>query len=247
MNTLEGKVVLIVGGSSGIGFAVAKYAILSLASRVIIASSTSERVTAAVQELTAITMGKNLPGKIIGEAVNAKESASVKGLVNRIGEIDHLVWTSGESLKTGFKDVDLDGCRDLFDIRFWGAMIAVQNAKFRHGGSVVLTTGSTVVKPPPGYALVAGLAGAIDAVVRGLAVDLAPIRVNAVSPGVVNTKLWNTLPTESRKKVMENAAAKLLVKHVAEPDEIAEVYLFLMKCDYITGQRIEVDGGNRFV
>ncbi|TDL14169.1 NAD-binding protein [Rickenella mellea] len=235
MSTLQGKIVLVVGGSSGIGFAVAKYAIISHA------------VDTTVKELTATKAELKLPGEVDGEIVDGEESASVKSLVNRIGEIDHLVWTSGDSIGPSMTpNTNPFESSDVFDVRFWGAIIAAQNAKFRSGGSVILTTGVPVKKPPPGYSVIAGIGGAIDAVVRGLAVDLAPIRVNAVSPGVVDTEIWGNLPVETKNKIMEDTKAKLLVKHVAKPEEIAEAYIFLMKCEYITGQRIDVDGGNSY-
>ncbi|THG94215.1 hypothetical protein EW145_g8186, partial [Phellinidium pouzarii] len=99
-----------------------------------------------------------------------------------------------------------------------------------------------LVKPLPSFSLVVANIGAVDALTRGLAVDLAPVRVNVVSPGIVKTEFIDLAP-EMREKMYEDAERKLLVKHVADPDEIAEAYLFLMKCGYITGQRIEVDGG----
>jgi NAD(P)-dependent dehydrogenase (short-subunit alcohol dehydrogenase family) len=113
MATLAGQTVLIVGGSSGIGFGVAKSSLLSLASHVIIASSTPAKVTNAVERLQAVlneskAAGKALPGTVKGEIVDAKSGDSVKDLTNRVGEIDHLIWTSGDGLPLSLEGIGLE-------------------------------------------------------------------------------------------------------------------------------------------
>jgi len=243
MATLASKTVVVVGGTSGIGFAVAKASLASGAAHVIVASSSAERVATTVSILEA-----DAKGRVTGETLDAKNTASIKKLFETIGPIDHLVWTSGESLKIGYPDIDLDSeeIRGFFDVRFWGPVNAAKYAQIKKGGSITLTIGSVVVKPQKKWSIVAGVAGAVDSVTRGLAVDLAPVRVNVISPGLVKTELWQDLPEDQRERLFETAAEKLLVKHVAVADEIAEAYLFVMKCDYITGQRIEVDGGYKF-
>ncbi|KAL5519705.1 hypothetical protein ACEPAG_1365 [Sanghuangporus baumii] len=248
MATLAGKTVLIVGGSSGIGYGVAKASLLSRASKIIIASSSKARVEAALVRLKndITATGSNVEGSASGESVDAKDSKSVKDLLGRVGEIDHLVWTSGDSLRTSFPDIDLDANKGVFDVRFWGAFTAAQVAKIRRGGSITLTIGQLLVRPMKGYSLTSGVVGAVDALTRGLAVDLAPIRVNVISPGFVKTEFLDLLPAE-RREALEKQANALLVQHVGQPDEVAEAYLFCMKCQYITGQRIEVDGGWKFI
>lgn len=250
MATLEGKKILVVGGSSGIGFGVAKTSLLSRAAEVIIASSSQSKVDDALARLTqALSGATNVVGKFTGEVVDARDSASVRSLFKKVGELDHVVWTSGDALRLGFLDKDLDKQRDVFDVRFWGSAVAAQVAKIRPGGSITLTIGSVVVKPRPTWSLLAGVTGAVDGLTRGLAVDLAPVRVNVVSPGMVKTELWDNsgMSKEVQETTFASAAKSLLVQHVADADEIAEAYLFCMKCGYITGQRIEVDGGYKFV
>ncbi|KAL5511057.1 hypothetical protein ACEPAH_4272 [Sanghuangporus vaninii] len=246
--TLAGKTVLVVGGSSGIGYGVAKASLLSRASKVITASSSKAKEEAALVRLKDDTTvaGSTVEGTASGEVVDARDSKNVKELLERVGEIDHLVWTSGDSLRTSFPDMDLDAQKDVFDVRFWGPFTAAQVAKIRPGGSITLTTGTILVRPMKGSSLMSGVVGAVDSLARGLAVDLAPIRVNVISPGLVKTELLGQLPAEAFKK-FEQYANTVLVQHMGQPDELAEAYLFCMKCQYITGQRIEVDGGGKFI
>jgi len=250
-NTLEGTKIVIIGGTSGIGFAAAKSALLDHAAEVVVVSSQRINVDGAVDRLQKVvgeTAG--LVGVVKGEVVDASKPEEVRALFSRVGEIDHLVWTSGQgvsSSRTGFKDTDLDKKRDLLDLRFWGAATAAQVAKFRNGAaaSLTLTTGASQVKPPAGRALSAGVLGAVDTLGRGLAVELAPVRVNVICPGLIKTKIWDDagLPKVAQEALFDEYTKKLLVKHVADADEIADAYLFLMKCTYITGQTIHIDGG----
>lgn len=110
MATLAGKTVIIIGGSSGIGYGVAKAALLSRASHVIICSSSQNKVDKALSRLKSDTsaLPASVESTVSGEIVDAKDSASVKALFARVGEVDHLVWTSGDSLRLGFPDMDLD-------------------------------------------------------------------------------------------------------------------------------------------
>lgn len=108
MTTLEGKSVVIVGGSSGIGFSVAKLSLLSLAESVTIVSSNQAKVDDALQRLRASIAGKTVPGKLSGATLDAKDTRAVEAFFNNIGEIDHLVWTSGDKLRPGFKDIDIE-------------------------------------------------------------------------------------------------------------------------------------------
>jgi len=157
------------------------------------------------------------------------------------------VWTAGDTFLP-HSDADLETQKTWFDVRFWGP---VHSAKYVYKkgllnpGASITMTGSTISRrPPPGRGMGAGVPGAIDAVTRGLAVELAPVRVNTVAPGAVETELWNILPTPGTRAAMKvTVSAKSLVKHVAQPEELAEAYLFFMKCTNVTGQILDVEGG----
>ncbi|KAJ3553106.1 hypothetical protein NM688_g3792 [Phlebia brevispora] len=252
MATLEGKKIVVIGGSSGIGYAVAKASLLSQAEHVLIASSTAAKVESGVSRLLAEpslqSQQSGLKNRISGDVLDLTDAQAITTFFDKVGELDHLVITSGGTpVQADFRGAELGKYRDAFDLKFWGHAEAAQKAKIRTGGSITFSIGGALAKPPAGWSLVASVIGALDALSRALAVELAPIRVNVVSPGLVDTELWDGVPQEMKDKRFTETAEKLPVKHVAGPDEIAEAYLFLMKCNYITGERIGVDGGFRLV
>jgi NAD(P)-dependent dehydrogenase (short-subunit alcohol dehydrogenase family) len=130
-------------------------------------------------------------------------------------------------------------------LRYWAVLAAVKHASkyIREGGSISLTTGVAGERPHKGWTLAASVCGAIVSLTRALAVELAPIRVNAVSPGVVRTNLWQNMPESERDGMYESVGKDLLVGRVGEACEIARAYLFLMQEGYSTGQTVVVDGG----
>jgi NAD(P)-dependent dehydrogenase (short-subunit alcohol dehydrogenase family) len=234
--TLEGKRVLVVGGSSGIGFAVAKAA-LEDGARVTIASRSAERVRAAVERL----------GDGEGVRLDVTDEAAVEAYFATSGGLDHIAFTAadwGQVDHAAFADIDLVGAAELFRVRFWGALaVAKHGAKrVRPGGSITLTNGMAAHRPQKGLAVAAAMAGAVEHLVLGLAVELAPIRVNGVCPGAIRTEAWDEVP-EAFRRVQEARLAGQLLPRVGEPAEAAEAYLYLMRGAYTTGQTLRVEGG----
>ncbi|EJU04234.1 short-chain dehydrogenase/reductase SDR [Dacryopinax primogenitus] len=241
---LVDKLVVLVGGTSGIGYSVAQ-ASLEHGARVIISSSTQAKVDAAVKRLLAVN--PLFEGKVSGSTLNAKDVKSVEAFWDKVGKFDHLVWTAGDSLLTNFMDEDLETQKATFDVRFWGPVLSAKYAYkkglFNPGASVTMSVGTVVRKPAKGWAMIAAVTGAVESITRGLAVELAPIRVNTVAPGGVDTELWGHMPADVKAGFMKGFADHSLVQHTATPDEIAESYLFLMKCTNMTGKTIDVEGG----
>src|SRR5580693_6607464 len=236
----DNKRVIIVGGSSGIGLAVAEKAALQGA-EVVIVSSNAERVQEAV---------KSIGGEAQGQAVDVSDEKAVESFFANIGAFDHLVFTAGDSLQLHeLADTDLKQARHAFELRYWAALAAVKygSPHIRKGGSIVLTTGVAGRRPHKGWAVAASVCGTIEALTRALAVELAPIRVNAVCPGVVRTNLWQNMDADAREKLFENVGKSLLVGRVGEACEIARAYLFLMQEGYGTGQTVVLDGGAALV
>jgi len=245
--TLEGQTVLIIGGTSGIGFGVALASLNSGAATVIVASSQSEKVDRAVKRLHSQTTNKQ--GTTKGLVIDAKDLAGVEKVVKQAGTINHLVFTSGDTISGLLKNItqyDIPEVKDVgvFDVRFWAAVQAAKSATFAPGGSITFTSGVNSSKPAPGWSLAAGVGMAITGITRGLAVDLAPsVRVNCISPGWIDTEIMDAMMGAGKQAVFEQVSKKILVNRVGTPEDIAEAYLFVMKCGFITGQTIGVDGG----
>jgi NAD(P)-dependent dehydrogenase (short-subunit alcohol dehydrogenase family) len=234
--TLTNQRIVIIGGSSGMGLATARAAATAGAA-VTIASSDKGRLDNALA---------GLPGNCDGELVDTSSEADVAALFARVGELDHVVYTAaGAMAQRPLKDLSLDEARQLLEVRFWGAIAAVKHAapRIRPGGSIVLTSGTIGVRPAPGAALAASAAAAIEGLTRGLAVELAPIRVNAVRPGVIRTPMWNLIPEAQREALFATLAERTLTKAVGEADQIAATHVYLMENGFVTGTVLTVDGG----
>src|SRR6266850_5534387 len=234
--SLQDTRIVILGGTSGLGFATAEAAAHEGA-RIAIASSSRERVDRAVAALPAGTEGF---------VVDVSREDDIARFFATVGRFDHLVFTAGEALTLNpLSTMRLDTAREAFTRRYWGALSAVKygRAGIRPGGSIVLTTGAAKDRPHRGWAVAASICGAIDALTRALAVELAPIRVNAVSPGVVRTALWDNMAESDREALYREVGNALPVGRVGEASDIAEAYLYLMREGFSTGQVIAVDGG----
>jgi len=234
--TLNGKRIVVLGGSSGIGLAIAQAASREGAA-VVIASSNRARLDKALA---------TLPTNAEGLVADLGDEAAVRALFGKLGAFDHLAFTAGEALQLApLADIDMAAARQFFGLRYWGAFLAAKygTGSIRPGGSIVFTSGIAGQRPRAGWALGASICSAMEGLTRALAVELAPIRVNIVSPGVVRTPLWGGMTDEDRENLYRQTAAALPVGHVGDAAEIAEAYLYLMRQSYGTGQVVVVDGG----
>jgi NAD(P)-dependent dehydrogenase (short-subunit alcohol dehydrogenase family) len=240
--TLEGKRVVVIGGASGIGYAVAEAA-LAQGAEVVVGSSQTANVEAA---------SRKLGDRASGYRIDVKIEPDVAGFFERVGAFDHLVFTAGDWGERGLRQAsvsDLERAPALFNVRYWGALAAIKHAQplIRAGGSITLTNGMIAHRPRKGSALSTAMAGGIEHLARGLAVDLAPIRVNAVCPGAIRTGVWDAIPAEGREEQFKRMTSRLPIPRIGEPAEAAEAYLYLMRAGYTTGQVLLVDGGGSVV
>jgi NAD(P)-dependent dehydrogenase (short-subunit alcohol dehydrogenase family) len=237
---LRNKRVVVLGGSSGIGLAVAQQA-AEQGAEIVIASSNAQRVQQAAA---------GLGGKTEGHALDLTDERAIQAFFEKLGSFDHLVFTAGDTLHLSeLATADLKMARQAFELRVWAALAAVKygSPHIRAGGSIVLTTGIAGQRPFKGWVIAASVCGTIEALTRALAVELAPLRVNAVSPGVVKTNLWQNMTEREREGMYESIGKKLLVGRAGEASDIARAYLFLMQEGYSTGQVVVVDGGGLLV
>jgi NAD(P)-dependent dehydrogenase (short-subunit alcohol dehydrogenase family) len=234
--SLHGKRIVIIGGTSGFGYATA-LAAAQEGARIVVASSTRDRVDRAV---------RSLPAGAEGFVVDLTSEDRVQEFFDTVGVYDHLVVTAADKLQfSALSTLSLDDARRFLDIRFWGALLAA-----RHGsrciatdGSMVLTSGIVGRRPLKGWAITASLTGAMEALTRALAVELAPVRVNAVCAGMVRSPLWDNMPEAEREAMYTSVGNGLPVGRVGEVGDLAEAYLYLMRERFATGSVIVVDGG----
>jgi NAD(P)-dependent dehydrogenase (short-subunit alcohol dehydrogenase family) len=149
-----------------------------------------------------------------------------------------------------FENLDLSAAASVFTVRFWGAIAAAKHAArhIRPGGSITLTDGMIAHRPRKGAAISTAMAGAVEHLTRGLAVELSPIRVNAVCPGLIHTEVWNALiPAEHRDEFFKQRTKRLPINRIGEPADAVEAYLYLMRGGYTTAQVLRVDGGETVV
>jgi NAD(P)-dependent dehydrogenase (short-subunit alcohol dehydrogenase family) len=233
---LDGKRVVVLGGTSGIGLAVARKAAGEGAS-IVIASSSEAKVDRALQQLS---------GSVAGLTIDLTQEDSIRSFFAELGAFDHLVYTAGEPLLSEpLGTFSLERAQNFFGVRFWGAFLAVKHGAplIRKGGSIVLSSGMASRRSRKGWSIISSVCGATEAMTRALAVELAPLRVNLVCPGLVKTELWDSTSTEAREAMYQRAEQNLLVGRPGEADDLAEAYLYLMKNGFSTGQVVVVDGG----
>ncbi len=146
-----------------------------------------------------------------------------------------------------FESLGVDTLKRAFDGKFWAQFMAAQMglSKLRKKGSIVFITAASARTSIPGTAGLAAINGALEAMIPTLALELKPIRVNAVSPGVVKSPWWDTLPSEQREAVFAQSAQILPVGRIGTPEDVAEVILLLLQNGFMTGTVIECDGGIR--
>jgi NAD(P)-dependent dehydrogenase (short-subunit alcohol dehydrogenase family) len=234
--SISGSRVLIVGGTSGIGLAVAT-AVAERGATPIVASRRPASVDTALAAL---------PEKAEGATVDLTDEASVVALAQQHAPLDHVVYTAGEPLElVPLRNLTPDIVRSFFETRFLGAIAVVRAVAplLRAGASITLTSGTAGDRPGAGWALGASVCGAMSALTRALAVELAPVRVNAVAPGVVRSPLWAGMSEEDRAAMYDDVAAAIPLGRVAEVEDVALAYVYAMQQVHGTGIVITVDGG----
>lgn len=168
---------------------------------------------------------------------------------SKVGEFDHLVVTAGEGAMGHFSELPVATVKEAFDSKFWGQYITVKSALpyLNNKSSITLTSGVYGLRPPQGASTLAAINSAVEGLVRGLSVDLAPIRVNVVSPGIVDTPLYAGMPPEQRNGMYSSIAQQLPVGRVAQPEDIAATYVYLAKNGFTTGTSVLIDGGAHLI
>ena len=228
---LAGKKVVVVGGSSGIGLSTAELAKREGAD-VIIASRSAAKLDPIAERLNAIAI-----------PTDVTDEHSVANLFKSSGPVDHVVVTAAQLRSGPFKTVAMEDVRATMEGKFWGAWRVARAAEFRAGGSLTLVSGFLSVRPRPNSAIVSAANAALESLSRALALEMAPLRVNCVSPGIIDTPIRAAMPEAARKEMLAKTAAGLPAGRVGEGEDVALQIIACMTNGFMTGSTIYLDGG----
>ena len=231
---LKDKKVVVIGGSSGMGLAIAKAAAKEEADLTISSRSATKLENALAEFERDINI----------YPADLTDDKSVKDLFERIGAIDHLIISGSSVSMAGFYELSIEKAMASMNSKFWGVTRAVKMAQINSGGSITLFSGTLSRKPTKGTTIVSAINAAVEGLGRALAIELAPIRVNVISPGLVETPIFADVPESERKSMFENAASNLPVGRIGKPEDIAAVAMMLMTNSYMTGTVVDIDGGS---
>jgi NAD(P)-dependent dehydrogenase (short-subunit alcohol dehydrogenase family) len=224
--------VLVVGGSSGIGLATAAAA-AEAGATVTIASRSQTKLESAVSTL--------------GETARAVHLDTGDAAVERFfadeAPWDHIVVSAAQTPSGPVRSLSLADAKIAMESKFWGAYRIARAAKIREGGSLTFVSGFLSIRPSANSVLQGAINAAFEALARGLALELAPVRVNAVSPGLIATPLWSGMADDKRDAMFAGAAQRLPARRVGQPEDIANAVMFLVTTPFATGSTVRVDGG----
>lgn len=240
--------VLIVGGSSGIGLALAERLLADGAS-VTIAGRSQRRLDEAARHLE----GARRPGsgRLRTSQVDIGREEQVRALLAGTGPLDHVVVTAADvaGAYAPLPDFDVEAARAVLGTKLLGPWLVAKHAagQLPPTGSITFTSGIAAYRPAAGSSMIASANGALEALARALAVELAPIRVNVVSPGWVDTPIWDTLAGDAKSERLAAMAARLPARRVGTPADLAAAYAAVLDNGFVTGTVVHVDGGHRLV
>jgi NAD(P)-dependent dehydrogenase (short-subunit alcohol dehydrogenase family) len=229
----NGQRVLVVGGSSGIGAAAAA-AFAARGAKVTIASRSADKLAAAAREI-------GTPVETLTLDITSDEN--VQRVLESAGEFDHVVISAAQTPGGPVRGLELADAYRAMDSKFWGAYRVARAAHIRPGGSLTLVSGFLSVRPSKSSVLQGAINAALESLGRGLALELSPVRVNTVSPGLIATPLWSKLDAGAREAMYEGAAARLPARRVGQPEDVANAIVYLAATPYATGSTVLVDGG----
>ena len=237
---LQEQKAVVVGGTSGIGLAAATE-LCRAGAQVWVTGRTPDKAMGA-----AAAIGD----RATGHAVDARDAVKLQDFFARVGEFDHLIVALGGGSAIGaFKELDEAKMRAGFDNKFWPYLNAVRVGvgHIRGSGSITLITGAAGRRAIKGTSGLAAVNGALQAIIGPLALEFAPIRVNAVSPGLIATPYWDRMPEDARRAMYERSAASVPVGRVGAPSDVGHAVLFLVGNGFTTGAILDCDGGARLV
>lgn len=236
---LHNKKIVIIGGSSGIGLETARLALMH-GNEVIIASRSEEKLQRAKEQLE---------GNVAIHVLNTAQEQQVQSFFEKVGLIDHLVVTAAETSGGSFINTDTAAARQLFENKFWGQFYAAKYGapNIASNGSITLFSGVVAYKSMIGSATLGAVNAAVSNLGQTLALELAPIRVNVVSPGIIDTPSRSKMAEEARNQFYTDLGNKLPVGRVGKAEDVAKAVLYAMENEFVTGTVLHVEGGHTLI
>lgn len=233
---MKNQKIVIIGGSSGVGLETAKQ-VISLGAEVVIASRSEDKLHKAKEMLGP---------RAAAHVLDTTDEQQVKSFFEQVGKYDHLVISAAETSGGSFLQLETDQARKLFENKFWGQYYAAKYGapKLSAQGSITLFSGVVAYKPMIGSSALGAVNAAVSNLGQTLALELAPIRVNIVSPGIIDTPSRSKMPENTRNQFYATVADKLPVKRVGHPEDVAQGVLYLIQNHFVTGTVLHVDGGH---
>jgi NAD(P)-dependent dehydrogenase (short-subunit alcohol dehydrogenase family) len=230
---LKDKRILVFGGSSGIGLSVAELS-HRLGGTVTLASRSPEKL-----EKAAGSIGPD----VAFASVDVTKPDTVSALFESLGTFDHVVVTAAQ-LETGpLRTSSMESAREAMESKFWGACNVARLARIAPDGTLTFVSGILDRRPAPQATLLGAINSALNTLGQGLALELAPVRVNVVSPGRLDTPWWDILPDDTRQKLLDDTSARLPVRRIGTADDIAiQIVVFFLN-GFMTGSVVAIDGG----
>jgi NAD(P)-dependent dehydrogenase (short-subunit alcohol dehydrogenase family) len=229
--------VLVIGGSSGIGFATAALA-AEAGAAVTIASRSVERLKTAAAAL---------PTGVMTTALDVTDADTVEQFFAATGEWDHVILSGASTTAGPARSFPLSDAHAAMGSKFWGAYHVGRSASIRAGGSLTFVSGVYSIRPKVEAVLQGAINAALEALARGLALELAPVRVNTVSPSITKTPLWDKFDRTMRDQMYREKAAQLPARRIGEPEDVAAAILLLAGNPFISGSTLLIDGGDALV
>ncbi|WP_342419100.1 SDR family oxidoreductase [Paenibacillus sp. FSL H8-0168] len=233
---MQNQNIVIIGGSSGIGLETAKQ-VISLGAEVVIASRSEDKLHKAKEMLG--------PRAAI-YVLDTSDEQQVKSFFGKVGPYDHLIVSAAETSGGSFLQLETDQARKLFENKFWGQYYAAKYgaSQLSTEGSITLFSGVVAYKPMIGSSALGAVNAAVSNLGQTLALELAPIRVNVVSPGIIDTPSRSKMPENTRNQFYDTVAHKLPVKRVGLAEDVARGVIYLIQNQFVTGTVLHVDGGH---
>ena len=248
--SLKGQKVVIVGGTSGMGLGAARAAVEAGAEVVVAGRRPEGAASSGGGEGKSKSKSDRAPDRFEHAPVDITDEPSIRRLFERVGELDHLLVSATPTAKDGpFLEQDLRAAQAIMNGKFFGSWACARHAapRMRAGGSITFVTGGAAIRPRSGLATVTATFAALETLSQALALELGPLRVNTLRPGVIDSDMWSFLDDAGREKLRQKVRETFPVRRIGTIEDIGHAAVFLMTNPYVTGAVLEISGGETLV